>query len=147
MKSGNAVILKGGRDDLNSNRALVKLMEEALRETEIPEDAIQFIDTSDRAVTDEILKLSGYLDVIIPRGGKGLIKHVTENSHVPVIQTGASVVHIYVDREFDIQKAVHNRKQNAPFQYATLLMLCLSTKIPPFTSSRTGRKFKEHMSK
>lgn len=106
MKSGNAVILKGGSDALNSNRALVKIMKEALSETEVPEDAVQFIDTVDRAVTDEFLKLSDYLDVIIPRGGKGLIKHVTENAHVPVIQTGASVVHIYVDEKFDIEKAV-----------------------------------------
>ncbi|MFH1720654.1 MAG: glutamate-5-semialdehyde dehydrogenase [Patescibacteria group bacterium] len=106
LKSGNSVMLRGGSDAINSNRALVKLIKEALAESEIPEDAVQFLDSTDRSVVSEFLKLTDYLDVIIPRGGKGLIKHVTENAHVPVIQTGASVVHIYVDESADIEKSI-----------------------------------------
>lgn len=106
LKSGNAVMLKGGSDAIDSNRALVKVIREALGKTAISEEAVQFIDSTDRAVTAEFLKLRGYLDVVIPRGGKGLIDFVVEHARVPVIETGASVVHTYVDREVDIEMAV-----------------------------------------
>ena len=105
LKSGNAVMLKGGSDAISSNRSLVKVMREALAGTAIPPDAIQFLDTTDRAITGEFLKLRGYLDVIIPRGGKGLINFVVENAQVPVIETGASVVHTYVDKNADLDKS------------------------------------------
>jgi glutamate-5-semialdehyde dehydrogenase len=106
LKSGNSVMLRGGSDAINSNRVFVELMKEALADTDVPVDAVSFVDSTDRAVVNEFLKMKDYLDVIIPRGGKGLIKAVTENAHVPVIQTGASVVHIYVDKDFDLEKAV-----------------------------------------
>lgn len=106
LKSGNAVMLKGGSDAIDSNRALVKIMREALAKTPVPADTVQFIDSTDRAVTAEFLKLRGYLDVVIPRGGKGLIDFVVENARIPVIETGASVVHAYVDREMDLDRAV-----------------------------------------
>ncbi|MBT5015954.1 glutamate-5-semialdehyde dehydrogenase [Candidatus Peregrinibacteria bacterium] len=105
LKSGNAVMLKGGSDAISSNRALVKVMREALEGTAIPSDAIQFLDTTDRSVTGDFLKLRGYLDVIIPRGGKGLINFVVENSQIPVIETGASVVHTYIDKDADLDKS------------------------------------------
>ena len=113
LKSGNAVMLKGGSDAISSNRALIKVMKEALEayakvaseSHSIPSEAIQFLDTTDRAVTGKFLKLKGYLDVIIPRGGRSLIDFVTENSMVPAINTGASVVHTYVDKEADLDKA------------------------------------------
>ncbi len=105
LKSGNSVMLKGGSDAISSNRALVKIMKETLADTVIPPGAIQFLDTTDRAVTGEFLKLREYLDVIIPRGGKGLISFVVENSSVPVIETGASVVHTYVDKTVDLDMA------------------------------------------
>lgn len=112
FKSGNAVILKGGSDALNSNRALVKIIREILADfcfTE-PEaklqDAIQLIDTADHNAVLELMKLKGLIDVIIPRGGKSLIDFVRQNSCVPVIETGASVVHIYVHEDADIEKAV-----------------------------------------
>lgn len=105
LKSGNAVMLKGGSDAIDSNRAIVKVMREALAGTAIPTDAVQFIDSTDRAVTGEFLKLRGYLDVIVPRGGKGLIDFVVENARVPVIETGASVVHTYVDEAADLDMA------------------------------------------
>lgn len=105
LKSGNAVMLKGGSDAISSNRALVKIMREALVNTAIPSDAIQFLDTTDREVINEFLKLRGFLDVIIPRGGKNLINFVVENSQIPVIETGASVVHTYVDKDSDLDKS------------------------------------------
>jgi len=106
LKSGNAVVLKGGSDALNSNRVLVKLIKEALKESEVPEDAVTLIDTEDREAVGELLKMRDYIDVIIPRGGKGLINFVIENSEIPVIETGASVVHMYIDKEADLKKAV-----------------------------------------
>lgn len=105
LKSGNAVILKGGSDAIDSNRAMVKVMREALVGTAISPEAIQFIDSTDRAVTAEFLGLRGLVDVLIPRGGRGLIDFVVEHAKIPVIETGASVVHTYVDAEADIEKA------------------------------------------
>ena len=98
FKSGNAVILKGGSDSINTNRTLVKLMQTVLKEVSFLEpsarlqDSIQFIDSSDHAVIEELLKLNKFIDVVIPRGGKNLIKFVRENSTIPIIETGASVV-------------------------------------------------------
>lgn len=102
LKSGNAVILKGGSDAQNSNRALVKIIQTVPR----LQDAVQLIDTTDRKATFDLMNLHDLVDVIIPRGGKGLIDFVRENSSVPVIETGASVVHTYVHEDADITKAV-----------------------------------------
>ncbi len=112
LKSGNAVILKGGSDALHSNRALVKIIQEVLKETSFLEpsarlqDSVQLIDSTDRRTTEQLLKLTGLIDVIIPRGGKSLIDFVRENATVPVIETGASVVHTYVHEDADIPMAV-----------------------------------------
>ncbi|HCW31959.1 TPA: glutamate-5-semialdehyde dehydrogenase [Candidatus Peregrinibacteria bacterium] len=106
LKSGNAVILKGGSDAILTNRALVKVMKGALLKSAISAQSLQFLDTTDRAITGEFLKLKGYLDVIIPRGGKGLIDFVIQNATVPVIETGASVVHTYIDKVVNIEMAV-----------------------------------------
>jgi glutamate-5-semialdehyde dehydrogenase len=107
LKSGNAVVLKGGSDAINSNRILVKVIKEALTEVGISEDAIQFIDSTDRESVNELLKMKEYVDVVIPRGGKGLINHVVQNSYIPVIETGASVVHMYIDSTFNLEKALN----------------------------------------
>jgi glutamate-5-semialdehyde dehydrogenase len=112
LKSGNAVILKGGSDALNSNRALVKTIQDVLKETGFLkpslrlQDAVQLIDSIDRSVTEELLHLTNFIDVIIPRGSKSLIDFVRKNSTVPVIETGASVVHTYVHEDANIAKAV-----------------------------------------
>lgn len=112
LKSGNAVILKGGSDAANSNKALIKTIQEALKEVSFLEpnsrlqDAVQSLDTSDRNAVKELLNLHGVIDIIIPRGGKGLIEFVRQNSKVPIIETGASVVHTYVHEDADINKAV-----------------------------------------
>jgi len=106
LKSGNAVILKGGSDAINSNRILAKIIRQALEETGLDPESVQFIDSVDRKSTEELLKVKDGVDCIIPRGGKGLINFVKETSSIPVIETGASVVHVYVDKDADIKKAV-----------------------------------------
>lgn len=105
LKSGNSVILKGGSDAMNSNKTIVDIIKSALAEMGL-QDAIQFIESADRKALSELLSLDNLVDVIIPRGSKKLIEFVRENSRVPVIETGASVVHTYIDRKADIAKAV-----------------------------------------
>jgi glutamate-5-semialdehyde dehydrogenase len=105
LKSGNAVILKGGSEAINSNRALVEIMRKALKETDIPEEAVTFIDIPDREAVMEMLKLSEIIDLIIPRGGEGLIRTVTENSRIPVLKHYKGVCHVFVDREADLKMA------------------------------------------
>jgi glutamate-5-semialdehyde dehydrogenase len=106
LKSGNAVVLKGGSDALCSNRAIVAAIRQALEQSAVPADAVQLLDSPDRAVTAAFLRMRGLIDVIIPRGGQDLIRFAVENALVPVIETGASVVHAYVDRNVDAAQAV-----------------------------------------
>ncbi len=106
IKSGNSVVLKGGSDVINSNIAVVKALKEALKNTKVSPDAVQLIEDTNREVVNELLKLRGYIDVIVPRGGAGLIKFVVENSKIPVLETGAGVCHVYVDEFGDLNKAV-----------------------------------------
>lgn len=97
LKTGNAVLLRGGSSALSSNRAIVETIHEALQATAMPSDAVQLILDPNRASVDEMLKLNGLLDCVIPRGGASLIKNVVENATVPVIETGAGVCHTFVD--------------------------------------------------
>ena len=106
FKSGNAVILKGGSDALYSNKAIVSVIREGLEKSGVTEDAISFIDATDRAVTMEFIKMKEYVDVLIPRGGAGLIRSVVENSTIPVIETGTGNCHIYIDEDADLAKAI-----------------------------------------
>ena len=106
FKSGNAVILKGGSDALYSNKAIVSVIREGLEKSGVTEDAISFIDVTDRAVTMEFMKMKEYVDVLIPRGGAGLIRSVVENSTIPVIETGTGNCHIYIDEDADLAKAI-----------------------------------------
>ena len=105
FKTGNVVILKGGSDAIHSNEAIVKCIREVLREQGITEDAIQLITDTSRETTAEFMKMNQYVDVLIPRGGRGLIKAVVENSTIPVIETGTGNCHIYVDETADLQIA------------------------------------------
>lgn len=107
FKTGNAVILKGGSDAIHSNIAIVKVLKEALTECGITEDAIQLIEDKDRAVTAAFMKMNEYVDVLIPRGGAGLIRSVVENSTIPVIETGTGNCHVYVDESADLDMAVN----------------------------------------
>ena len=107
FKTGNVVVLKGGSDAMYSNIAIVKVIREALRACKVDEDAIQLIEDTDRAVTTALMKRKDFLDVLIPRGGAGLIRAVVENSTVPVIETGTGNCHIYVDESADLDMAVN----------------------------------------
>lgn len=106
FKAGNAVILKGGSDALHSNIAITNVIRETLEKNRLNPDMIQLITATDRAVTAEFMKMKGYVDVLIPRGGAGLIKAVVENATIPVIETGTGNCHIYIDKDADIEKAV-----------------------------------------
>lgn len=117
LKSGNAVILRGGREAIRSNTAIVRVMRAALRGAGVPEDAVTLIEDTDRAVTQALMRLNGYVDLLIPRGGAGLIRAVVENATVPVIETGAGTCHVYVDRDADVNMAadiVYNAKTSRP---------------------------------
>ena len=107
FKSGNAVILKGGSDALESNKAIVVQIREGLKSAGLPEDAVQLIESADREVTRQFMRLNEYLDVLIPRGSAGLIRSVVENSTVPVIETGTGNCHIFVDESADLDMALN----------------------------------------
>ena len=107
FKSGNAVILKGGSDALESNKAIVVQIREGLKSAGLPEDAVQLIESTDREVTRQFMRLNDYLDVLIPRGSAGLIRSVVENSTVPVIETGTGNCHIFVDESADLDMALN----------------------------------------
>ena len=96
VKSGNACILRGGSEAVNSNIAIAKLFREALKDAGLPEDCVNLIDNTDRAIVNALMKLNKYVDVLIPRGGKGLINNVVMNSTVPVIQTGEGICHLWI---------------------------------------------------
>ena len=106
FKSGNVVILKGGKDALYSNLAVTGVIRSVLTDAGIDPNVIQLIDNNDRSVTTEFMRLKKYVDLLIPRGGAGLIRAVVENSTVPVIETGTGNCHIYVDEEADLAKAI-----------------------------------------
>jgi len=106
LKSGNAVLLRGGSDALSSNRKIVEVLHRALKDTLIPADALQLVTSADRSSVDEMLRLNGLLDVVIPRGGRMLIQTVVQNATVPVIETGAGVCHTYLDETADPEKAL-----------------------------------------
>lgn len=105
LKAGNAVILRGGSEAINSNRAIVNVLGAALKEEGLPESAISFIDTPEREAVMEMLKLEGIIDLIIPRGGEGLIRTVTDNSKIPVLKHYKGVCHVFVDRDADLSMA------------------------------------------
>jgi glutamate-5-semialdehyde dehydrogenase len=105
IKSSNSVILKGGSEAINSNRVLVNILKEAAEFEGFPSDAIQFVDTMDRGAVRELLLLDEYIDVVIPRGGEGLIRFVAENARMPVIKHYKGVCHVFVDEFADLEKA------------------------------------------
>ena len=106
LKSGNAVILKGGSEAMESNKTVAAILAQAAEGAGIPADSIQFIDTSDRQAVQDLIQMNGLVDVVIPRGGAGLIQAVVRNASVPVIETGAGVCHTYVDKDADVEMAM-----------------------------------------
>lgn len=117
LKSGNAVILRGGKEAFRSNQAFVAIMRDALESAGLPRDCVALVTDTTRQSAAELMNLTEYLDVLIPRGGAGLIKNVVENAKVPVIQTGVGVCHVYVHGEADLDMAariIHNAKTSRP---------------------------------
>lgn len=117
MKTGNAVILRGGKEAFHTNECLVDLLRDALTEVNLPADAVQLVTVTDRAAVSDLLRQREYIDVVIPRGGAGLIKRIVEESRIPVIETGSGVVHVYVDKDCDeakIAPIVVNAKVQRP---------------------------------
>lgn len=106
LKSGNAVILKGGSEAMESNKTVAAILAQAAEGAGIPAGSIQFIDTSDRQAVQDLIHMNGLVDVVIPRGGTGLIQAVVRNASVPVIETGAGVCHTYVDKDADVEMAM-----------------------------------------
>ena len=117
LKSGNACILRGGKETIRSNTALIALVRRALADAGAPSDAVQFVDNPDRALVDALLKMDEYIDLVVPRGGSGLVRFVGENATMPAVTGGIGVCHTYVDRSADLDKAasvVHNAKVRRP---------------------------------
>ena len=117
LKSGNACILRGGKETIRSNTALVTLLRKALSDAGVTEDAVQFVDNPDRALVDAMLKMNDYIDLLVPRGGAGLVRFVAENATMPAVTGGIGVCHTYVDRAADLKmavKIVHNAKVRRP---------------------------------
>ena len=117
LKSGNTVILRGGKEAFHSNQAFVSIMRDALESAGLPRDCVALVTDTTRQSATELMNLTEYLDVLIPRGGAGLIKNVVENAKVPVIQTGVGVCHVYVHGEADLDMAariIHNAKTSRP---------------------------------
>lgn len=117
LKAGSAVILRGGKEAFRTNQATIKALRSALAAEGLPEDCVQMVPDTSRETANEMMRLNGYLDVLIPRGGAGLINSVVQNSTVPVIQTGVGNCHVYVDESADLEKAariVINAKTQRP---------------------------------
>ena len=107
FKSGNAVILRGGKEAIQTNTALVKILRESLQKQHLPVDAVQLITDTSHAIADEMMNLTDYIDVLIPRGGRALIQRVITTATVPVIETGAGNCHIYIDKDADLTMATN----------------------------------------
>ena len=117
LKAGSAVILRGGKEAINSNTAIAKIMCDAIEKAGLPRDCISLVTDTSRQSATELMQLSDYLDVLIPRGGAGLIKSVVENAKVPVIETGVGNCHVYVDKSADVDMAaniIYNAKTSRP---------------------------------
>ena len=147
FKTGNSVILKGGSDALESNKAIVKVIKDTLSKCNVPVDAVTLIEDTSRESTNQLMRMNDYVDVLIPRGGAGLIKTVVENASVPVIETGSGNCHIYVDYDADIDMAV-SVIENAKTQRIGVCNACESLVVHKDIASKLlpalNKKLKEH---
>jgi glutamate-5-semialdehyde dehydrogenase len=142
LKTGNAVILRGGKETYRTNAATVKVIQQALVDCNLPAGAVQAIDNPDRALVNELLRLDRYVDMLIPRGGAGLHKLCRENSTIPVITGGIGVCHIYADETIDIDaalKVIENAKVQRPSACNSLETLLVHQAIAPVFLSRLSR--------
>lgn len=147
LKTGNAVILRGGKEAYNSNKCICEIMRDAVEKAGFPKDIIQFVDDTTREVTTELMKCDKYLDLLIPRGGAGLIKAVTKNATVPVIETGTGNCHLYVDESADIEMAVNitdNAKTQRPSVCNAIETLLVHKNIAEKFLPAVKKKLDEH---
>lgn len=132
IKAGNAVILRGGKEAINSNIEIIKALREGIKEAGLPEDLIQLVENTSREVANEMMRLNEFIDVLIPRGGAGLIQSVVNNATVPVIETGTGNCHIYIDEQCDFEMAkniVVNAKTSRPAVCNSAEKLLINEKI------------------
>ncbi|MDF1553325.1 MAG: glutamate-5-semialdehyde dehydrogenase [Deferrisomatales bacterium] len=142
LKAGNAIILRGGHEALHSSLAIAAVLDRVGREAGIPEGAIQVVATTDRAAVGELLQLDRHIDLVIPRGGEGLIRYVTENSRIPVIQHFKGVCHVFVDASADLERAeaiVMNGKVQRPGVCNALETLLVHRDVADGFLPRVGR--------
>lgn len=147
FKSGNAVILRGGKEAFHSNQLLVALLQETLHDAEVSPYAIQFVDDTSHETAAELMRLTDYLDVLIPRGGASLIKHVKEQATVPIIETGTGNNHIYIDKEAQLAMAVDiivNAKTSRPSVCNAAETLLIHSEIAPFFLPSIEQALVEH---
>ena len=147
LKAGNVVILKGGKEAIHSNVCLGNIMRKALEKAGLPADIIQVVENTDRETTTELMRLNGYVDVIIPRGGANLIQAVVKNATVPVIETGAGNCHVYVDASADLDMAVNitdNAKTQRPSVCNAIESLLVHRDIADRFLPLIAERFKEH---
>ncbi len=146
LKAGNAVILRGGKEAINSNLALHGLIKQSLKKAGLDERSIQLVETTDRTAVDYLLKAEGLIDVIIPRGGEGLIRSVAEKSRIPVIKHYKGVCHIYVDEHADLGKAeriCYNAKVQRPATCNAMETMLVHEKVAATFLPTMGKKFQE----
>ena len=146
IKTGNSCILRGGKEAFFSNKALVKILRFSLSEAGLPEDGVQLVEDTSRESALGMMKLNKYLDILIPRGGAGLIKTVVENSTVPVIETGVGNCHIYIDSQADPEKAVsitYNAKTHRPGVCNAAESLLIHSAVVTELLPLIGKKLKE----
>lgn len=147
LKSGNAAILRGGKEAIHSNTILAKLMQQALEEAGFAKETIQLVEDTSREVSTQMMRANGYIDVLIPRGGAGLIQAVVQNATVPVIETGTGNCHIYIDDSADLEMAVQitdNGKTQRP-SVCNALETCLVHKdVAPKFLPMLQKAFKKH---
>jgi len=147
LKAGNAVILRGGSDAIESNRALAGILREAIASAGLPADAVQLIENTDRAAAEELMRLNGLVDLLIPRGGAGLIKRVMETATIPVVETGVGNCHAYVDASADLDMAeriVLNGKVQRPGVCNALETLLVHQAVAERSLPRMVQVLREH---
>ncbi len=144
LKSGNAAILRGGSEALHSNQAIAACIRAGLQSAGLPQDAVQVIETTDRAAVGELIRMKQYVDVIVPRGGKSLIARISEEATVPVIKHLDGVCHVYIDDKADIEKAVqvaYNAKTQRYGTCNTMETLLVARDIAPRVLPQLGKMY------
>ena len=146
IKSGNAVILRGGSEAIHSNKAIAECIGDGLRDAGLPGNAVQVVKTTDRAAVGELLALREYIDVIIPRGGKGLIERISNEARMPVIKHLDGVCHVYIDADADVDKAVaiaYNAKTQRYGTCCTMECLLVAEPVAKTVLTRLGPMYEE----